>query len=177
MLIHRRSGRQSVGSIRQDTRSEGASIFSLATTALGDNLLDETLPYSSPAEDLRASPRLLRVANPSSRTSTSSEYSTASDSGYSSFLSFKHSEHFLEMEKKLQVSDALKEMPEVGGPDAESVFSREAVVVPASDGEGCSENCPMRLRVVMLEAYLLDVLRERDEARQVVEEIRALMEG
>ncbi|KAF9013758.1 hypothetical protein BDZ89DRAFT_1046650 [Hymenopellis radicata] len=155
-LNHSEIGRQSIGSTRQDTRSEAASIFSVATTAPGDKLLNETLPYSSPADDLPASPPLLRVANPGSRTST---------------------KHFLEMEKKLKISDAVKEVPEVGGPDAESVFSREAVVVLASDGEGCSENCAMRLRVVMLEAYLLDVLRERDEARQVVEEIRALMEG
>ncbi|KAF9029506.1 hypothetical protein BDZ89DRAFT_1159745 [Hymenopellis radicata] len=174
-LNHSEIGRQSIGSTRQE-QFRAASIFSVATTAPGDKLLNETLPYSSPADDLPASPPLLRVANPGSRTSTSSEYSSASDSGYSSLLSL-HSKHFVELEQKLKISDALKEVPEVGGPDAESVFSREAVVIPASDGEGCSENCAMRLRVVMLEAYLLDVLRERDEARQVVEEIRALMEG
>ncbi|KAF9029497.1 hypothetical protein BDZ89DRAFT_1038427 [Hymenopellis radicata] len=49
---------------------------------------------------------------------------------------------------------------------------REAVVVPASGGRG-AVRIVLRLRVVMLEAYLLDVLRERAGC----EEIRALMEG
>lgn len=41
--------------------------------------------------------------------------------------------------------------------------------------ESCGADCPMRARVAALEGYLTQVLKERDEARQVVEEIRQLM--
>ena len=76
-------------------------------------------------------------------------------------------------------SDALKEVPDVK--DGVSIASREAVVMSDSDTETdefvkhCSADCPMRVRVAMLEGYLAQVLQERDEAQRVVEEIRLLM--
>ncbi|PBK66431.1 hypothetical protein ARMSODRAFT_1006151 [Armillaria solidipes] len=161
-----------------DDASEHGSLCPSTISALEERLLDVTLP-TSPVVKGSSPPPLLRVINSGSSNSTSSSVSTSpitdDDYAFQAILDYTpRSDHLLDLEKKLRISDAAKVVPKNMDSKNErgSVASRAAEVVM---GDGCQPGCVLGERVRMLEASLEIVLRERDEARELVEDIRKVM--
>lgn len=136
--------------------------------------MDEILPPMDSEFGSPPAPRL-RVVNGGSSSSSSANSPDSEDSDFKAILEFQsHSLQFIDLEKKLKVSAALKNVPEVRS-DSESVHSRDVVVVMPDYETVCSTGCPLIAKVEMLEAQLLSMKMELDESRVVVQEIRRLM--
>ncbi|KAK0469110.1 uncharacterized protein EV420DRAFT_1492550 [Desarmillaria tabescens] len=161
-----------------DDASEHGSLCPSTVSALEERLLDVTLP-ASPVVARSSSPPLLRVINSGSSNSTSTSGSTSPitdfDHTFQAILNYApRSDHLLELEKKLKISDAAKVVPKnmTSKNETGSVASRAAKILVV---DGCQPNCVLRERVRTLEESLVITLRERDEARELVEDIRRVM--
>ncbi|KAK0205370.1 hypothetical protein DFS33DRAFT_1327780 [Desarmillaria ectypa] len=161
-----------------DNISEHSSLCPSTVSALEERLLDVKLP-TSPVVNRSSPPPLLRVINSGSSNSTSSSVSTSpitdDDCDFQTILNYTpRSDHLFDLEKKLKIADAAKAVPKNmdSRNNMGSVVSRTAEIVEV---DGCQPSCVLRERVRMLEESLEVVLRERDEARELVEDIRNVM--
>ncbi|KIY68127.1 hypothetical protein CYLTODRAFT_267864 [Cylindrobasidium torrendii FP15055 ss-10] len=176
-------------------KSDAASLCTTSTMSHDDRILDEILPEPSP------SPRL-RVVNrdPSciSDDSETSDNPPADD--FERAMGNSHSIQFMALEKRLKVTGALKTVGDSEKHDASSIYSgsislhsglgsvrSEHGSVRSAGGvkvdneaetgiSGCSPTCKLVEKVRTLEAQLLAMVQERDEARAVVEDIRSVMQ-
>lgn len=169
-----------------------------------DRILDEILPEPSPSPRLRVVNRdLSRISDDSESNDNlpgdDSDFELVM--GHSS-----HSTQFMALEKRLKVTKASKTVNDTEKDEVGSIYSgtmslhsghgsvrsgngsvrsvgKEGFRKGADGGFeletstlGCGPTCELVEKVVVLQAKLLAMTRERDEARAVVEDIRSVME-